>query len=117
MIQQTLAFTADNGIPTECEILINQNILVASDRGIGVSVTNACETIATEAVRRFGLDPERLVFIEHYPADGADSRHGQPERCASVTFLWHDQRAHRPRWRHLTVAQAEVLLGARIQFD
>lgn len=57
MIQQTLAFTGDNGIPTECEILINQNILVASDRGIGVSVTNACETIATEAVRRFGLDP------------------------------------------------------------
>ena len=81
---ETLGVTADNGIPSECEILINQNAVVAPDcndrrdRNIGMSVTNACEVIATEVVRRFGLDSEHLIFIEHCPTNLAWRRHAQP---------------------------------------
>lgn len=35
----------------------------------GVSVTNFAEGLATLVCRRFSIDPEKLIWIEHYPAD------------------------------------------------
>ena len=32
----------------------------------GTSVTNAFEIVATEACRRFAIDPARLAWVEHY---------------------------------------------------
>lgn len=35
----------------------------------GVSITNFAEELATIACLRFGIETERLVWIEHYPPD------------------------------------------------
>jgi hypothetical protein len=43
----------------------------------GVSVTNFAEELATIVCQRFEIDPKKLVWIEHYPADHAQSVAGQ----------------------------------------
>ncbi len=52
-------------------------VVVASERddNPGASVTNAAEFIATWACARLELDPQLLVWIEHYPASRRRPRH------------------------------------------
>ena len=49
----------------------------------GTSVTNAAELLATDVCRRFGIAPDRLVWIEHYEY-GRDA--GIPRTFDLVTF-------------------------------
>lgn len=112
------AYTAPNRVRSACRLLINGNCVLVSDLNQGVSVTNGAATIATAVVREYGLDPEQLVFIEHYPADLAKSN--DPflrERCARVTFAWSNGVASRPQWSHVDKDMAENLLGARIEIE
>src|SRR6185503_8773416 len=41
----------------------------------GMSITNAAEELAGTVCRDYGIDPERLVWVEHYPERLAGS-HG-----------------------------------------
>lgn len=65
----------------ECVLLLTD----LGDENPGASVTNAVETIATAAVRRYALDPARLTVVEHYDdrftreADGGPRRHTEAE--------------------------------------
>jgi hypothetical protein len=83
-----LAFTATNGYPSSCELTIYRDIqlVVVSETGEGMSVTNAAVTIATEVVRQYGLDAKRMLYIEHY----AEKQRPQPygESYDLVTFTW-----------------------------
>lgn len=69
MEEHLLDFRATNGYPSQCKITIYRAIqlVIASETGEGMSVTNAAEIIASEVVKRYDLDPERMLFIEHYP--------------------------------------------------
>src|SRR3954452_20176628 len=50
----------------------------------GMSVTNACEDIATRIVQDFGINPQRTRFVEHYPEEKA-VYHGR-EHVRKETF-------------------------------
>ncbi len=68
-----------------------------------MSVRSCAGNIATKVVAEFKLDPNRMVWVEHYPPVryGANSQYYIPEQFISVEFTWKDNRAIHPRWRNL----------------
>lgn len=84
-----------------------QQVVVATELSDnpGMSVTNAAEDIATQLVAQYGLDVDRLVWIEHYwyPDEG--------HSFDQVRFTWDNGKASQPRWRRLTFEEAERLTG------
>jgi hypothetical protein len=42
------------------------NVAIATETSGSIEVTQNAQTIANEVVRRFNLDPRRLLFIERY---------------------------------------------------
>jgi hypothetical protein len=112
MEQHTLPFIPPNKYPSECQITIyrQSGIVVATDTDTGISVTNACEIIATEVVRQFGVSPHRMIFIEQY-------RPGRPDQTTDlVQFdIVADERKKRiqfrqPRWIHLSATEFETMI-------
>jgi hypothetical protein len=96
-------------------------IVILSDMNVGVSVTNAADTIATEILPMLVPYPElrgHVLWIEHY----ADA----DERFALVSFTAYD--ANGPyharnrwksgysgtQWRHITKSQVEELIGGKV---
>lgn len=112
MEQYRLHFRATNGYPSSCDLTIYRDIqlVVASETGEGMSVTNAAEIIATECVQQYSLDPRRMLFVEHYPEAQRPMPYG--ESYDLVTFTWDGKRARNPDWRHLTVAEFNEILNA-----
>ena len=111
MEQHRLEFKAENDYPSACNITIHRSLqlVVAEQTGEGQSVTNACEVIATEVVRRYGIDPKRMLFIEHYPAQ---QRPTDGESFDLVTFRWDGKRFWNPDWRHLPLKEFYDILTA-----
>lgn len=112
MEQHTLQFIPPNKYPSQCQITIyrQSGIVVATDTDTGVSVTNACEIIATEAARQFDVSPHRMIFIEQY-------RPGRPDQTTDlVQFdIVADKRKkliqfRQPRWTHLPLAELETMI-------
>lgn len=72
----------------------------------GTSITNAVEYLAAEVCKDFGIEPSKLVWIEHYERDME-----LPERYDLVTMQFHDnQRGFRfvgPKWRPLQAEKVE----------
>ena len=111
MEQHRLNFKASNGYPSSCDLTIYREIqlVVVSETGEGMSVTNAAETIATEIVRQYELDPQRLLYVEHYPESQRPSPYG--ESYDLVTFIWGDHGAYSPTWRHMPPAEFNEVLN------
>lgn len=111
MEQYRLEFKAENGYPSACNITIHRAIqlVIAEEIGEGQSVTNACELIATEVLKRFGLDPGRMLFIEHYPAA---QRPVYGESFDLVRFRWDGKRFRNPDWKHLSPNEFYNILTA-----
>lgn len=103
MEQYTLKFVALNRYTSECQITIyrQSGIVIATDIDKGMSVTNACTEIANEVVRQFGMNPQRMIFIEQY-------RPGRPDQTTDlVRFDFVDRKSgsagkikHRD-WTHI----------------
>jgi hypothetical protein len=76
-----------------------------------MSVRSCASHIATKVTQAFDIDPQRMMFIEHYPAItyGGKNEHLIPERYDAVEFTWHDDKAIRPRWKPLDASMAEIL--------
>ena len=68
-----------------------------------LSVRSCAGHIATVVTRQFNIDPQRMLWVEHYPATeyGGENVRIIPERFDAVEFQWHDGRAVDPRWRSL----------------
>lgn len=81
----------------------------------GVSVTNACEDIATRLVQNFGINPQRTRFIEHYPEVKTmhyGSEHVRKETFDEIFFTWdRNGRAFVPKWKSLAKEEVERLVG------
>ena len=60
--------------PSKCGAEAYDNVVIVTELSDnpGTSVTNAAEAVASEACRRFGIDPNSLVLIEHYPMTNDD---------------------------------------------
>lgn len=110
-----------NGRPAHCRCVVqtvgrtNQQtklvMFVESADNPGMSITNASELFATAIVREKQLNPNRCVFVEHYPHD--------PDHYECVTYEWFRSNAglsapwtaERADWTPITRGTVELMLG------
>lgn len=68
-----------------------------------MSVRSCAGHIATNVTRQFDIDPQRTLYVEHYPkvVYGRGGRHTIPEHYVAVDFTWYEEKALNPKWRQL----------------
>lgn len=84
--------------PSECLIKIvreDLTYILFEDLGIGTSVTNASEQLATEIVKTEGLDESKCRFFETYNYDS------QNNDIDEITYEWNNKKAKNPKWNHI----------------
>lgn len=61
----------DKEYQARCGISIKGNCVIVTELpdNPGMSVTNAAEYVADEICERYGIRPEELILIEHYPQE------------------------------------------------
>ena len=68
------------------------NVLICfEDLGIGTSVTNMSEELATEIIKLMNLDHNKCSFFEYYGKDG--------NKFDTITYTWKDNVASGPKWK------------------
>lgn len=101
---------------------LNKNIVMVSDCGIGsgTSITNSAENLATLICRDKQIDPNTLIWIEHYPSlDPKEETFDlvkftvtptsvRLECCEFSGAKWFFSS---PKWLHLGRKKAEKLVG------
>lgn len=78
----------------------------------GTSITNRSERIAEEIVHRYGLEPGRCVFVEHYNEHSYNGGRKSDVHWSIVTYNWQNKRASVPEWKYITTEQFESLRNA-----
>jgi len=75
-----------NGVRSRCNVMIfsddGEHLVCFENLGIGVSVTNASELIATQIVAKCNLDPQDCRFFETY-------REYDNETFDEIEYTWH----------------------------
>jgi hypothetical protein len=75
--------------PSECIIHIisedDKTLIIFEDIGIGTSVTNSSEQLATYVVKSKKLDPSKCEFFETYPDNNYES-------FDKITYNWHKEK-------------------------
>jgi hypothetical protein len=68
-----------------------------------LSVKSCTSHVATKVSQRFHLDPQRMLWVEYYPAEtyGMQGARLMPERFEAVDFTWLEGKAIYPKWRPL----------------
>ncbi|MCP4346637.1 MAG: hypothetical protein GY795_14065 [Desulfobacterales bacterium] len=86
-------------------------IIVSDVQGSRMSVKSCAGHIATCVTKDFNIDPHRMFWVEHYPEKtyGVLGRHTIPERYESVEFVWHEDKAIKPKWRTLNPTMRNVV--------
>lgn len=101
-------------------LFVNDNsvviILTELPGNTGMSVTNAIEQAAAAAIEHFSVHPGRVLFIEHYPADG--NNRGPGGSYDWVTLHWTKQhngwKAENPVWHRVNREWVEGLLRLKL---
>jgi hypothetical protein len=107
-----------------CRIRIYQEdraVVVASDvadpvaypNGTGTSITNCVENLARMLCETFGLNPEQMTLIEHYPPLLEDKSHLQTPEFSFVPFTYNPRTDtfSQPSWKYLPRAEAVAFTG------
>ena len=103
-----------NRIEAECGIEIYRGksdlvIITELPNNPGMSICNAFEDLFLQVVAAYGLNPEKLLWIEHWEAwktsEGAPYDR-EEEEWSRVDFDWDGRRASNPRW--LCISQSFV---------
>lgn len=76
-------------------------LIVFTDMGIGTSVTNASEALATEMVKMLKLDPVKTLWAERYIR-------GPVETLDQIHYSWNGSKFYNPRWRRISGNTDEV---------
>lgn len=68
-----------------------------------MSVRSCASHIATRVAAEFNINPQRMIFVEYYPAStyGDQNQHNIPAKFDAVDFVWHEDKALHPKWRSL----------------
>lgn len=76
-----------------------------------MSVRSCCSHVASRVVQTFGIEPQRVVFVEYIPSStyGDRGQHRIPEKFDVMDFVWHDDSALHPKWRPLEPPLREVV--------
>ncbi len=87
-------------------------IVVVSDIPGGRMTIRSCAGhIATNVTKDFSIKPNRMVWIEHYPEKiyGIHGKHLIPEKFETVDFVWHEDKAIKPKWRPLNPNMRDIV--------
>lgn len=78
-------------------------ILVSDVPDSKMSVKSCTSHIATLVTQQFNIKPHRMLWVEYYPETryGVDDRQVIPEKFDAVEFIWHADKAIKPKWREL----------------
>lgn len=78
-----------------------------------ISIRSCAGHLATCVTQEFGIDPDRMIFVEHYPRQtyGRQHEHIIEERFDAVDFRWHSGKALHPKWRPLQETLTQTLRG------
>jgi hypothetical protein len=92
-----LDFTAPNGVPSSCNVyhydVDKTHYIGLEDIGIGMSVTNASEVIATEIVKQKNWEPEYCLFFEWF------DYYNDNDSVDEVIHVWKDGEAVSATWK------------------
>ena len=68
-----------------------------------MTVRSCASHIATRVVKEFNIDPQRMLWVEYYPASkyGRYNDRIMPESYVAVDFPWYGGKALEPKWRAL----------------
>lgn len=99
-------------------------VAILTDQNVGNSVTNSVEDLAWEVARLIRthqamegipLDPQSIIFIEHYPATIGTPRRSEQGDHAIVDLEWpQDGSNHKPKnpiWKAIADEQLDDLIG------
>lgn len=97
----------------------DQAVVVASDvddsvtypNGIGTSITNCVENPARMICKTFGLIPEKLIWLEHYPQKATDPTYLPSVEFSLERFAYNRRTGtfSQPSWKYLPRAEAVAL--------
>ncbi|AOY57382.1 hypothetical protein [Desulfococcus multivorans] len=76
-----------------------------------MSVKSCASHIATKVVREFGIDPERMVWVEYYEAPSKDEnlRYPGSDRFDEAVFVWREEGALQGGWKPLSPALTDLV--------
>lgn len=87
-------------------------IVIVSDVSEGRMTVRSCAGhIATSVTRDFSIEKNRMLWVEYYSPKvyGESGKHVIPERFDVVEFVWHENRAIKPKWKPLTAPMLDVI--------
>lgn len=86
-------------------------VLVSDVPESRMSVRSCAGHVATCVARDFGIDRQRMLYIEHYPPSfyGERQEHVIPEKFDAVDFNWTEGGAIQPKWRTLQPPLREAI--------
>ncbi|MBN2080215.1 MAG: hypothetical protein JW838_14695 [Spirochaetes bacterium] len=104
-------------VPSRCGLRIirkgDRDIVVVTElheENPGTSVTACAESLAEQIVGEFGLDPEKLLYIEQNPDRGSRLEHYR-ETFDIVHFSREGARFTEPDWERISSGRMEELAG------
>jgi hypothetical protein len=69
-----------------------------------LSVRSCTSHVATSITTAFGIDPQRMIYVEYTPPSvyGEHRQFSIPAKYDTVDFTWYEGKALYPHWRPLT---------------
>lgn len=89
-----------------------EQMVLISDLGCEISwfIPHRLELLATQIVQEFGLDTDRLIWIEHNPAGvGTLDSSNLATELSQVLFHWEHGKASNPQWYDLSAEMVKTL--------
>ncbi len=86
-------------------------VIVSDVADSPMSVRSCAGHIATKVTAEFNIDPNRMLYVEYYPASvyGEHGEHRIEEKYDGVDFTWRNGKAIHPRWRPLQPPLLDVI--------
>jgi hypothetical protein len=80
-----------------------------------MSIKSCAGNIATKITDTFKIDPQRMMYLEYYPATtyGKEDQYEIVEKYELVEFAWHDGKAIHPKWRTISPPMLDILKELR----
>lgn len=86
-------------------------VLVTDVPDSKMTVRSCASHIATGVIRDFAIDPNRMLWIEHYPMKsyGVKEVRHIPASFEAVEFTWFENKAMHPKWRVLNPPMLDTI--------
>ena len=77
----------------------------------GTTITNYADQLATQIIMEFNIEPDSLIWIEHYPARPEIGEH---ETYDLISFKWNGTRYINPEWYHIKKSMLDKIIGEKL---